>query len=76
MKLAHAQAIVEELNEIEDDVATVHEDYSGRYMYGRTTAGVVTRYPEDVFYAAKVLGLRVRRGDTSTDNMGRDYVVY
>jgi hypothetical protein len=56
MKLAHAKAIVEELVEFEGIPAEVRENYSGRGMYGRTTAAVSTRYSEDVFSAAALSG--------------------
>ena len=75
MKLAHAQAIVEEL-ETEGIDATVDATYSGRGMYGRETAAVSTRYSEDVFTAIGVLGLRLRRANLSVDNMGLGFVVY
>jgi|TARA_Y100000310_G_scaffold195120_1_gene195117 hypothetical protein len=76
MKLAHAQAIVEELTETEGIDATVDATYSGRGMYGRETAAVSTRYSEDVFTAIGVLGLRLRRANLSVDNMGLGFVVY
>ena len=75
MKLAHAKAIVEEL-ETEGIDATVDATYSGRGMYGRETAAVSTRYSEDVFATAGVLGLRLRRANLSVDNMGLGKVVY
>ena len=75
MKLAHAKAIVEEL-ETEGIDATVDATYSGRGMYGRETAAVSTRYSEDVFTAIGVLGLRLRRANLSVDNMGLGFVVY
>ena len=76
MKLAHAQAIVEELTETEGIDATVDATYSGRGMYGRETAAVSTRYSEDVFTAIGVLGLQLRRANLSVDNMGLGKVVY
>ena len=51
MQLAHAQAIVEELTQTLGVEASVREDYSGRGMYGRTTAAVSTHYSEDVVVA-------------------------
>lgn len=42
MKLATAKAMVKRVNEREgDEVASLYEGYSGRCMYGETTAGVV-----------------------------------
>ena len=75
MKLAHAKAIVEEL-ETEGIEATVREDYSGRGMYGRETAAVSTRYSEDIFATIGVLGLRLRRSNLNVDSMGLGKVVY
>ena len=75
MKLAHAKAIVEEL-ETEGIDATVREDYSGRGMYGRETAAVSTRYSEDIFATIGVLGLRLRRSSLNVDSMGLGKVVY
>ena len=76
MKLAHAKAIVEELVEFEGIEATVREDYSGRGMYGRTTAAVSTHYSEDVVAAARELGLPLRRSNLNVDSMGLGKVVY
>ena len=76
MKLAHAKAIVEELVEFEGIEATVREDYSGRGMYGRTTAAVSTHYSEDVVAAARDLGLPLRRSSLNVDSMGLGKVVY
>ena len=75
MKLAHAKAIVEEL-ETEGIDAMVDATYSGRGMYGRETAAVSTRYSEDIFATIGVLGLRLRRSNLSVDNMGLGKVVY
>ncbi len=75
MKLAHAKAIVEELETL-DVEATVREDYSGRGMYGRTTAAVSTHYSEDVVAAARDLGLPLRRSNLNVDSMGLGKVVY
>ncbi len=76
MKLAHAKAIVEELVEFEGIPAEVRENYSGRGMYGRTTAAVSTRYSEDVFSAAALVGLKLRRSNIQVDSMGLGCVVY
>ena len=76
MKLAHAKAIVEELVEFEGIPAEVRENYSGRGMYGRTTAAVSTRCSEDVFSAARCAGIRLRRSNLNVDSMGLGCVVY
>ena len=76
MKLAHAKAIVEELVEFEGIPAEVRENYSGRGMYGRTTAAVSTRYSEDVFSAAVCAGIKLRRSNLNVDSMGLGKVVY
>jgi hypothetical protein len=75
MKLAHAKAIVEEL-ETEGIDATVDATYSGRGMYGRETAAVSTRYSEDVVATARDLGLPLRRSNLNVDSMGLGKVVY
>ena len=75
MKLAHAKAIVEEL-ETEGIDATVDATYSGRGMYGRETAAVSTRYSEDIFATIGVLGLPLRRSNLNVDSMGLGKVVY
>jgi len=76
MQLAHAQAIVEELTQTLGVEASVRENYSGRGMYGRTTAAVSTHYSEDVVAAARDLGLPLRRSNLSVDSMGLGKVVY
>ena len=76
MKLAHAKAIVEELVEFEGIPAEVRENYSGRGMYGRTTAAVSTQCSEDVFSAAACAGIRLRRSNLNVDSMGLGCVVY
>ncbi len=45
MKLAHAIAIDKAASEMGVEV-TLYEEYSGRGMYGKTTAGVVGRLNE------------------------------
>lgn len=72
MKLEHAQQIVDHLNDEGID-ATVYEEYSGRFMYGRTTAGVVTRHSDDVCIAIGRLGIP---HDPRRDSMGLDQIVY
>ena len=76
MQLAQAQAIVKELVEYEGIQARVDPKYSGRGMWGRTTAAVITRWKEDVFCAAGVLGLKFRRSEIRVDQLGKDMVVY
>jgi|TARA_R110000751_G_scaffold287500_1_gene392270 hypothetical protein len=76
MKLEYAKQIVEVLTEVEGVEASVNESYSGRGMYGRTTAAVSTRYSEDVFATAAAIGLRIRRADLNVDSMGLGKVVY
>ena len=76
MKLEYAKQIVEVLTEVEGVEASVNESYSGRGMYGRTTAAVSTRYSEDVFATAAAIGLRIRRDDLNVDSMGLGKVVY
>jgi len=75
MKLEKAVKIVESLN-AEGIDASVRKDYSGRGMYGKTTAAVSTRYQEDVFQAASDLGMRLGRRSLRIDSMGLGCVVY
>ena len=75
MKLENAKEIVEALNSEGID-ATVRKEYSGRSMYGKTTAAVSTRYQEDVFQAASDLGMKLGRRSLRIDSMGLGYVVY
>jgi hypothetical protein len=65
----------------------VREDYSGRGMYGRTTAGVVV---EDLSEFLSAVGEAIEYGDedeiamiaeelqkgVSTDSMGRSMIIY
>lgn len=76
MKLEYAKQIVEVLTEVEGVDASIDENYSGRGMYGRTTAAVSTRYSEDVFATAAAIGLKLRRSNLNIDSMGLGKVVY
>jgi len=76
MKLEYAKQIVEVLTEVEGIDASIDENYSGRGMYGRTTASVSTRYSEDVFATAAAIGIKLRRRDLNVDSMGLGKVVY
>ncbi|HUX16827.1 MAG TPA: hypothetical protein VMW52_10170 [Phycisphaerae bacterium] len=66
MKLSTAKAMVRRINKREGEgVASLYEGYSGRYMYGDKTEGVVAPFwalPENSKY---------RR-----DNMGMDMIIY
>ena len=74
MKLEHAKKIVEHLqNEFGEDDARVYENYSGRCMFGRTTAGVVA---SSVGIIRQAMGELKLRFSVSQDNMGLDYIVY
>jgi hypothetical protein len=72
MKIEHAKQIVEFL-ESEGTEASLYEGYSGRFMYGKETAGVVTKSLGDVAYALGALGIRVK---PKTDSMGLDIIAY
>lgn len=88
MKLETAQRIVEAAKDVGDDVA-LRENYSGRGMFGETTAGVVGRTTDilaAVANAAFLLGKRGEQADVesffhdvhrlSQDSMGRETIVY
>jgi len=72
LKLAHAQQIAAHLA-AQGIQAEAWEDYAGRMMYGRTTAGVVTKSLGDVVHAMGQLGITER---IETDSMGLDMIVY
>ncbi len=72
MKPEHAHQIVQWLSENRIH-AYVYHDYSGRGMYGRTTAGVVTHNVTDVFEAKGALKIH---DDFARDSMGLDTIVY
>lgn len=66
MELKTAKAMVKRINKREgEDVAHVYEDYSGRCMYGRTTAGVVA--PSWALPKTKKY---------SVDSMGNNMIIY
>jgi len=72
MKLEDAEQIVDFLDS-EGVEATLYEDYSGRAMFGTTTAGVVTSNAGDVAYAMGALSLKLT---PRTDSMGLDIISY
>ena len=72
MKLANAEKIAE-FFEQSGIPYEIYEDYSGRGMYGATTAGVVTPNAADVTWAMGRLGIV---DDRRTDNMALDTIVY
>lgn len=55
--------------------STVAEEYSGRGMYGKTTAGIVINHGEDEFRAIQVMG-NFGVHDARTDNMGKGTIFY
>jgi len=77
---------VAQLLEDDDCEAEVREEYSGRGMYSRTTAGVVT--DADIADILRILWERVRDGyiedsdfpeapnNLRTDSMGRRTIIY
>lgn len=73
MKLEHAKKIVEHIENEFGEEARLYEKYSGRCMFGKTTAGVVARSTEVIHRAMGELRIRCR---TSQDNMGLSYIVY
>lgn len=91
MKLENAQRIVKAAEDMGLDV-TLREGYSGRGMYGKTTAGVIGCHGDiikSIAYAAAQLGSEAARFedddsdadfiedmDLSMDNMGLDYIFY
>ena len=72
MKIENARKIVDYLK-LMDVEATLSENYSGRCMYGRFTAGVTCRSVGHVDMAMKALGID---DSQRTDSMGRSTIVY
>lgn len=85
MKLEHAQAIVNAASDAGLDVR-LYEGYSGRGMYGKTTAGVVGSLRDILACTAQAAinqdhdgkgdDLVCALATTSSDSMGRDLIVY
>lgn len=73
MKLETAQAIVQAAQENELNV-TLREHYSGRGMFGKSTAGVVGSR-EDIT-AAIFLASKEELPSIRWDNMGLDMIAY
>jgi len=70
MKLESAEAIVDFLGN-EGIEAEVYEDYSGRGMFGSTTAGVVAGVATEITWAMGRAGIDDSR---RVDNMGGDCI--
>jgi hypothetical protein len=83
MKIETAKAIVEAAESIGSE-ASVYEDYSGRGMYGKTTAGVVLSSMTAAIAAAAAAvadadeprDMADDLGNLSWDSMGRDIIIY
>ena len=75
MKLKHAKSIVDLLNDNGGE-AEVHEEYSGRGMYGTSTAGIYGSNPVWIGWAAGVLGLEEDDLPYRQDSLGLDIIVY
>jgi len=77
MTIEQANAIAEFLEDEgwREDV-TVHEDYSGRGMYGKTVAGISGVNPVWVGWAAGQLGLSEDDLPHRQDSLGMDIIVY
>lgn len=72
MKRNNAETIADFLESEGVDV-TVHYDYSGRGMHGKTTTGVVTKHLVNVVHAMGHLNIDDSR---RVDSMGLDTIVY
>lgn len=73
MDIEDAKQIVKFLEE-DDAEVSLREGYSGRGMYGKTTAGIVVDTIGFVYYAMGRLGLEFV--ELREDNMGLSYIVY
>ena len=86
MKQAFAEAIVQAAHDNGDLDVKVYNEYSGRGMYGKTTAGVVV--PELGVLLAAICtctidmtgddqeGLATELRNTHSDNLGRNSTIY
>jgi hypothetical protein len=72
MKLQTAKCIVTKLNE-NGIQATVYENYSGRGMFGRTTAGVELGQSYDLGHAQKLCRTL---GKVNRDSLGLGLILY
>lgn len=73
MTQKHAERIVAQL--AKDGIeAQVYKRYSGRFMFGETTTGVVSHSVEDIKSAARQC--RIASSKFRQDNMARDMIVY
>lgn len=61
------------LKDVADEVdGKFCDDYSGRWMFGKTCVGIICDNAYSCIEAAAAQGIRGAR----TDNMGRSYIVY
>ena len=75
MILEQAEKIVEWLTDHGIE-AEVRKEYSGRNMYGKRTAAVVSKRVIDIGIAVGALGYEELLSILSCDNMGLQFVVY
>lgn len=74
MNIDTAREIVKTLKSDGFDEAELREEYSGRGMYGKTTAGIVIDTIGFVYYAMGRLNLEFV--ELREDNMGLRMIVY
>jgi|APSaa5957512622_1039677.scaffolds.fasta_scaffold424251_2 hypothetical protein len=72
MTLTQARAIQQYLKD-QGIVATVHKEYSGRGMYGRTVPAISCALVGHLWRAIGALGYDL---DLSQDNMGIGHILY
>lgn len=72
MKLTHAQRIAFEADE--GDALEMRESYSGRGMFGKTTAAITGPDSKRIFEIAEEAGIPT--AGFRVDNMGMDWIVY
>ena len=72
MTQEHA-VVIKEFLEAQGHEVTLRPHYSGRFMYGRTTVGLVIRRAVFAEEAVEALNLDI---SLSSDNMGLDHIVY
>lgn len=82
MTIETAEKVAEFLMErglVDEDGINVHEAYSGRGMYGRTTAGLVVRDRAHlglIGYAIAALGISPDEIPGFSDNLGYSTIYY
>ena len=76
LTLENARLIIEAVEEHTNAEVSIHEDYSGRGMYGKTCVGIVSNDVGAVYWAAGKIGLDYADIPHRQDSMGLDTILY